>query len=178
MPVFFSVLLCRLKSRVTEICLNPAKRNLFRPRGDILPGPRVVGYRPRLSCDGFESRCNRSVRRQNSSALQGRWLEEPEGVPTTYRPAKGTKRPYGRRRETKRSLRPRKENKNGHYGHVGVRPPPPLWGSSPCEAGQFIPGGFDCRHSEVCKNRYSVSLNSLNSFFQMVLNPQGCGLFP
>ena len=56
--------------------------------------------------------------------------------------------------------------------HVGVSPPPPLRGSSPCEAGQFIPAGFDCRHSEVCKSKNSVSLNSLNSFFQMVLNPQ------
>ena len=27
---------------------------------------------------------------------------------------------------------------NGHYGHVGVSPPPPLWGSSPYEAGQFF----------------------------------------
>ena len=58
---------------------------------------------------------------------------------------------------------------------VGVRPPPPLRGSSPCEAGQFIPAGFDCRHSQVCKSRNSVSLNS---FFQMVLNPQECRLFP
>ena len=63
---------------------------------------------------------------------------------------------------------------NGHYGRVGVRPPPPLRGSSPCEAGQFIPADFDCRHSEVCKSRNSVLLNS---FFQMVLNPQECGLF-
>ena len=53
MPVLFSVLPYKLKSRVTEIRLNPAKRNLFRPRSDILPDPRVVGYRPRLSCDGF-----------------------------------------------------------------------------------------------------------------------------
>ena len=26
---------------------------------------------------------------------------------------------------------------------MGVRPPPPLRGSSPCKAGQFIPAGFD-----------------------------------
>ena len=31
--------------------------------------------------------------------------------------------------------------------------------------GQFIPAGFDCRHSEVCKSRNYVSLNSFNSFF-------------
>ena len=61
---------------------------------------------------------------------------------------------------------------------MGVSPPPPLRGSSPCEAGQFIPAGFDCRHSEVCKSRNPVSLNSLHSFFQIVLNPQECGLFP
>ena len=48
----FSVLPCKLKSCVTEIHPNPAKRNLFQPRGDILPDPRVVGYRPRRSCDG------------------------------------------------------------------------------------------------------------------------------
>ena len=56
MTVPFSVLLCKLKSCVTKIRLNPAKRNLFRSRSDILPGPCVVGYRPRPSCDGFESR--------------------------------------------------------------------------------------------------------------------------
>ena len=77
---------------------------------------------------------------------------------------------------------------NGHYGRrkanrrgvtppVGVRLPPPLRDSSSCEAGQFIPASFDCRHSEVCKSRNSVSLNSPNSFFQMVLNPQECGMF-
>ena len=107
------------------------------------------------------------VRRKNSSALQGRWLEEPEGFPTHVSFRKGNKRtlwpPHGEQKE--------------RYAPVGVRPPPPLRGSSPCKAGQFIPAGFDCRHSEVCKSRDSVSLNSLNSFFQMVLNPQECGLF-
>ena len=58
MPAFFSILPCRLKIRVTEIRPNPTKRNLFRPRGDILTGPRIVGYRPRRSCDGFEIRRN------------------------------------------------------------------------------------------------------------------------
>ena len=179
---------------------------------------------------------------KNSSALQGRWLEEPEGFPThvSFRKgnktaimaaARGTKRPlwppqgeqkghYGRRkgnkraimaaaRGTKRPLWPPQGEQNGHYGRrkgnktaimaaargtkrplwppqgeqkgryapVGVRPPPPLRGLSPCEAGQFIPAGFDCRHSEACKSRDSVSLNSRNSFFQMALNPQECGLF-
>ena len=102
-----------------------------------------------------------------TSALQGRWLEEPEGFPTHVSFRKGNKRtlwpPHGEQKE--------------RYAPVGVRPPPPLRGSSPCKAGQFIPAGFDCRHSEVCKSRDSVSLNSLNSFFQMVLNPQECGLF-
>ena len=125
---------------------------------------------------------------KNSSALQGRWLEEPEGFPTlSFR--KGNKTAImAAARETKGSLRPRKGNKTalwpshgeqkGRYAPVGVRLPPPLRGLSPCEAGQFIPAGFDCRHSEICKSRNSVSLNSLNSFFQMVLNPQECGLFP
>ena len=84
---------------------------------------------------------------------------------------------YGRREGNKRGVTTSQGKRNGHYGPVGVRPPPPRRGSSPCEAGQFISGGFDCRHSEVCKSRNSVLLNSLNSFFQMVLNPQKCGLF-
>ena len=78
----------------------------------------------------------------------------------------------------KRGVTTPQGKQNGHYGHVGVRPPPPLRGSSPCEAGLFIPADFDCRHSEVCKSRNSVSLSSLNSFFQMVLNPQECGAVP
>ena len=109
------------------------------------------------------------MRRKNSSALQGRWLEEPEGFPIHV---------CHSARETKRPLWPLQGKQNGHNGHVGVSPPPPLRGSSPCEAGQFIPAGFDCRHSEVCKSRNPVSLNSLHSFFQIVLNPQECGLFP
>ena len=88
-------------------------------------------------------------------------------------------------RETKGALRPRKGSKTaimaaarraeGALRPRGGEPPPSLRGSSPCEAGQFFPAGFDCRHSEVCKSRNSVSLNS---FFQMVLNPQECGLSP
>ena len=104
---------------------------------------------------------------QNSSALQGRWLEEPEGFPTLSFRKGGTKRP----------LWPPHGEQKGRYAPVGVSPLPPLRDSSSCEAGQFIPASFDCRHSEVCKSRNSVSLNSLNSFFQMVLNPQECGLF-
>ena len=83
----------------------------------------------------------------------------------------------GRRKGNKRALWPPQGEQKGRYAPVGVRPPPPLRGSSPCEAGQFIPASFDCRHSEVCKSRNSVSLNSPNSFFQMVLNPQECGMF-
>ena len=70
---------------------------------------------------------------KNSSALQGRWLEEPEGFPTHVSFRKGNKTAImAAARETKGALRP-----------VGVRPPPPLRGSSPCKAGQFIPAGFD-----------------------------------
>ncbi len=83
----------------------------------------------------------------------------------------------GRRKGNKRALWPPHGEQKGRYAPVGVRPPPPLRDSSPCEAGQFIPASFDCRHSEVCKSRNSVSLNSPNSFFQMVLNPQECGMF-
>ena len=67
---------------------------------------------------------------------------------------------YGRREGNKKALWPPHGEQNGRYAPVGVRPPPPLRGSSPCKAGQFIPGGFDCRHSEVCKSRNSVLLNS------------------
>ena len=120
------------------------------------------------------------VRRKNSSALQGRWLEEPEGFPTHVSFRKGNKRVvttqqgkqnghYGRRKGNKMALWPPHGEQKGRYAPVGVRSPLPLRGSSSCEAGQFIPAGFDCRHSEVCKSRNSVSLNSLNSFFQMVL---------
>ena len=36
--------------------------------------------------------------------------------------------------------------------HVGVRPPPPLWGSSPCEAGQFChPHGEQKRRYGPCR---------------------------
>ena len=54
-------------------------------------------------------------------------------------------------RETKGPLWPPQGEQKGRYAPVGVRPPPPLRGLSPCEAGQFIPAGFDCRHSEVVK---------------------------
>ena len=87
---------------------------------------------------------------KNSSALQGRWLEEPEGFPTHVSFREGNKR----------ALWPPHGEQKGRYAPVGARPPPPLRGSSPCKAGQFIPGGFDCRHSEVCKSRNSVLLNS------------------
>ena len=81
------------------------------------------------------------------------------------------------RKGNKTAIMAAARKQKGRYAPVGVRPPPPLRGSSPCEAGQFIPVGFDCRHSEVCKSRNSVLLNSLNSFFQMVLNPQEYWLF-
>ena len=54
---------------------------------------------------------------KNSSALQGRWLEEPEGFPThvSFRKgnktaimaaARGTKRHYGRRTANRRGVTP------------------------------------------------------------------------
>ena len=42
---------------------------------------------------------------------------------------------------------------NGHYGHVSVRPSPPLRGSSPCEAGQFILAGLDSRQLQIPRDR-------------------------
>ena len=71
---------------------------------------------------------------KNSSALQGRWLEEPEGFPAHVSFRKGNKT----------ALWPPQGEQKGRYAPVGVRPPPPLRGSSPCEAGQFFPADFDC----------------------------------
>ena len=64
----------------------------------------------------------------------------------------------------------------GHYGHVGVRPPPPLWGSSSCEAGQFIPAGFDCRHSGLVETE-TLRTQLPQFIFPLVLNPPKCELF-
>ena len=116
------------------------------------------------------------VRRKTPPPCRGGGSKSRRGFPPTYhsaRETKGslrpsawrTKRHYGRREGNKRALWPPHGEQKGRYAPVGVRPPPPLRGSSPCKAGQFIPGGFDCRHSEVCKSRNSVLLNSFNSFF-------------
>ena len=59
--------------------------------------------------------------------------------------------------------------------HVGVRPPPPLRGSSPCEAGQFFPSGFDCRHSGPEQKLCTTQLSQF--IFSLVLNPPECELF-
>ena len=106
---------------------------------------------------------------KNPSACRGGGSKSRRGFPPTYRPAKGTKRPLWPPQGKQKGIWPPHGEQKGRYAPVGVRPPPPLRGLSPCEAGQFIPAGFDCRHSQVCKSRNSLSLNS---FFQMVLNPQ------
>ncbi len=123
------------------------------------------------------------MRRKTPPPCRGGGSKSRRGFPPTYHSARETKgplRPSAWR--TKRPLWPPRGKQKGIMAAarrtevalrpVGVRPPPPLRGSSPCEAGQFIPTDFDCRHSEVCKSRNSVSLNSLNSFFQMVLPPK------
>ena len=79
---------------------------------------------------------------------------------------------YGRRKGNKRVVTTPQGERKGRYDPVGVRPPPPLRGSSPCKAGQFIPAGFDCRHSEVCKSRNSAPPNCLNSFSISVKSPK------
>ena len=112
------------------------------------------------------------VRRKNSSALQGRWLEEPEGFPTHVSFRKANKRvvttPQGKQkgimaaaRRTEGALRPR-----------GCEPPSAPSGSSPCEAGQFFPSGFDCRHSGLCITQFLQFV-----FPDGVTPPQECGLF-
>ena len=79
---------------------------------------------------------------------------------------------YGRRKGNKRVVTPPQGERKGRYDPVGVIPPPPLRGSSPCKAGQFIPAGFDCRHLEICKSRNSAPPNCLNSFSISVKSPK------
>ena len=83
------------------------------------------------------------VWRKNSSALQGRWLEEPEGFPTHVSFRKGNKRVvtplrmanknghYGRREGNKRALWPPQGEQKGRYAPVGVRPPRPFGARPP-----------------------------------------------
>ena len=125
---------------------------------------------------------------KNSSALQGRWLEEPEGFPTHVSFRKGnktaimaaareTKRHYGRREGNQTALWPPRGKQKGRYNPVGVRPPPPLRGSSPCKAGQFIPAGFDCRHPGTVETE-TCAIQLPQFIFPLVLNPPKCELFP
>ena len=105
------------------------------------------------------------VRRKNSSALQGRWLEEPEGFPTHVSFRKGNKTAImAAARETKRPLWPPQGKQKGIMAAArrtegalrprGCEPPSAPSGSSPCEAGQFFPSGFDCRHSGLCITQF------------------------
>ena len=105
------------------------------------------------------------VRRKNSSALQGRWLEEPEGFPTHVSFRKGnktaimaaareTKGHYGRRTANRRGVTPR-----------GCEPPPPLRARPPARRDSSF------RPALTADIQDSVLLNSFNSFFQMVLPP-------
>ena len=101
------------------------------------------------------------MRKKTPPPCRGGGSKSRRGFPPTYhsaRKTKGSLHPSTWR--TKRPLWPLHGEQKGRYAPVGVRPPPPLRGSSPCKAGQFIPAGFDCRHSEVCKSRNSVLLNS------------------
>ena len=116
------------------------------------------------------------MRRKTPPPCRGGGSKSRRGFPPTYHSARETKgllRPSAWR--TKRPLWPPRGKQKGIMAAarrtegalrpVGVSPPPPLRGSSPCEAGQFIPAGFDCRHSEVCKSRNSAPPNCLNPFF-------------
>ena len=58
---------------------------------------------------------------------------------------------YGLRMAHKRVVTTPHGKLSGYYNPVDVRHPPPLRGSSPCKAGQFIPVGFDCGHSPIKK---------------------------
>ena len=68
-----------------------------------------------------------SVRRKTPPPCRGGGPKGRRGFPPTCHSA----------RETKRPLWPPQGKQKGRYDPVGVRPPPPLRGSSPCEAGQF-----------------------------------------
>ena len=103
-----------------------------------------------------------------------------------YDPARRTKGHYGRRKGNKRVVTtPQGEQKGimaaerrteGALRPVGVRPPPPLRGSSPCKAGQFIPAGFDCRHSGPVETE-TCAIQLPQFIFPFVLNPPKCELF-
>ena len=133
--------------------------------------------------------CGGGCSKINSSALQGRWREATEGfhVHVSFRKENKTAIMAAARR-TKRPLWPPQGKQNGIMAAAGeteealrsrgCETPSAPSGLVPLQGGTVLPGGFDCRHTEVCKSRNSVLLNSLNSFFQMVLNPQECGLFP
>ena len=73
---------------------------------------------------------------KNTSALQGRWLEEPEGFPIHVSFRKGNKRVvttpqgkqnghYGRRKGNKTALWPPHGEQKGRYAPVGVSPSAP-----------------------------------------------------
>ena len=88
---------------------------------------------------------------KNSSALQGSWLEEPEGFPTHVSFRKGNKTAImAAARETKGSLRPRKANRRGvttphgeqkgRYTPVEVSPLRPFGARPPARRGSsFLP---------------------------------------
>ena len=67
---------------------------------------------------------------KNSSALQGRWLEEPEGFPTHVSFRKGNKRAVTTlRMANKTAIMAAARKTKGHYGRRtanrrGVTPPP------------------------------------------------------
>ena len=95
-------------------------RNSMGKNGFMLP--------PLICCDRFEINQAKSlsVRRQNSSALQGRWPAGPEGFPMHKSNFSPFSDPFMLSVDASGVV------------PVGVRPPPPLRGSSPCEAGQFF----------------------------------------
>ena len=79
------------------------------------------------------------VRRKTPPPCRGGGSKSRRGFPPTCHSARETKRHYGRRKGNKTALWPPHGEQKGRYAPVGVRPPPPLRGSSPCEAGQFFP---------------------------------------
>ena len=110
--------------------------------------------------------------------LAGEMARRAGGVSHPVIPQGGEQNGHdGRHKGNKRVVTTPHGEQKGRYAPRGCETPSAPSGLVPLRGGTVHSCSFDCRHSEVCKSRNSVSLNSPNSFFQMVLNPQECGMF-
>ena len=106
---------------------------------------------------------------ENSSALQERWPAGPEGFP-----AHATI-PHGKR---KCHYAPAWQTKQPLWLPRGCEPPPPFGARPPARRdSSFLPASTAGIQKFVKAGTLYHSILSIR-FFQMVLNPQECGLFP